>query len=94
MLKNDTLSEYYIKDSIPDTKSINFEQCIIIGNTLTIIALTVMILSILVSFLFDQNFSLTTQVFAHISTIISAGVVKLGYVIRCVGAHGLGHKAY
>jgi len=49
---------------------------------------------ILISFIFEQHFSLAIQIAAHISTIIFAGVVKLGYVIRCVGAHGLGHKAF
>ena len=94
MLKNDTLPVHNINHSTSDIKPINFEQCIVIGNRLTVMALSVVLLSILISFFFDQYFSLTAQVFAHISTIISAGIVKLGYVIRCVGAHGLGHKSY
>jgi hypothetical protein len=34
------------------------------------------------------------QVAGHIATIIFAGLLKLGYVLRCVGVHGLGYKVF
>lgn len=76
------------------TNSINFQQCLKIGNALIIAALLLVTASVLISFVFDEYFSLVFQISAHIGTIIFAGVAKIGYVIRCVGAHGLGHKAY
>jgi hypothetical protein len=108
MAKNNAQLEEYIEENrqvdmkgtnmhgtnIHSAESVNFKQCVTLGNALAIVALSIMILSISMSFFFDQYFSLTSQVAAHISTIISAGIVKLGYVIRCVGAHGLGHAAY
>lgn len=77
-----------------DSNQINYKQCVKVGNALTVTALVFMLSCIFVSFIFEQHFSLTNQVIAHIGTIIFAGVVKVGYVIRCIGAHGLGHTAF
>lgn len=78
----------------PPRSSINFLFCIRLGNTLMISALIFMTISILISYVYTEYFSLSIQITTHISTIITAGIVKLGYVIRCVGAHGLGHKVF
>ncbi|MGB0938621.1 MAG: hypothetical protein ACPGTQ_14265 [Colwellia sp.] len=72
----------------------NFEKCLTIGNSLIAVSLFVMAICILVSFIFDQHFSLTSQVAAHVGTIVFAAFVKIGYVVRCIGAHGLGHASY
>jgi len=90
MMINNTLAE----SSNIDANKINFKKCIQVGNYLIIIAFMTMISCILVTFVFESNFSLMIQIVAHISTIITAAIVKVGYVIRCIGAHGLGHKAY
>lgn len=90
MLKHNTLSN----NLVVDADQINFDSCISIGNYLMIFALITMVSSILISFVFDGYFSLISQIVAHIGTIIAAGVIKVGYVIRCVGAHGLGYKAF
>lgn len=71
-----------------------FHQCIRIGNALIGVASLLVAACILVTFIFDQNFSLTTQIIAHVGTIVFAGILKIGYVVRCIGAHGLGHSAY
>lgn len=90
MLQFNTLSNNLL---IP-TQEINLKKCLRIGNYLIASALFVMAICILVSFVFDQNFSLMSQVIAHVGTIIFAGIVKVGYVVRCIGAHGLGHASY
>jgi len=46
----------------------------------------------LISFPFEQYFTIGSQIVAHISTIIFAAVIKIGYVVRCVGVHGLGSR--
>jgi len=89
------IAQQTISDNLTvNAKPINFELCIKVGNYLTSSALFIMTICILISFAFDQHISLTTQIFSHIGTIIFAALVKIGYVIRCVGAHGLGHKAF
>lgn len=76
------------------TNSINFQQCLKVGNSLIISAILLATVSVLISFVFDEYFSLAFQISAHIGTILFAGVAKIGYVVRCIGAHGLGHEAY
>lgn len=87
-------SNSFSDDLAISTNSLNFTQCLKVGNSLIILALLFVTTSVLISFVFDEYFSLAIQVSAHIGTIIFAGVTKVGYVIRCIGAHGLGHKAY
>ena len=74
--------------------NLNLQQCLKIGNSIITLSLFFVMVCILISFGFDEYFSLTAQISAHIGTIIFAAIAKIGYVIRCIGAHGLGHKAY
>lgn len=78
----------------PSEKQFNFRRYVTIGNYFIVIALIAMACCIAMSFFFEQHFSLFSQVAAHIGTIVFAGVGKVGYVIRCVGAHGLGYKVF
>jgi len=71
---------------------LNFQKCILTGNWLMIISLLIVSTSVLISFPFEQYFTIGSQIVAHISTIIFAAVIKIGYVVRCVGVHGLGSR--
>lgn len=73
---------------------VHLQKHITIGNWLMIISLLVVFSSLLISFGYENHFTIPQQIVAHISTIIFAGAFKLGYVIRCVGLHGLGHTAF
>jgi len=77
-----------------DMTQLNFQKCIIIGNWAMVIALSITVMCLLMTFQFDQYFSIPVQVSAHIATIVFAGVFKVGYVLRCVGVHGLGYKVF
>ena len=77
-----------------DHKQMNFQRCIILGNWMMIITLMVTLGCLYISFVIEQQFSIPVQIAAHITTIVFAGLFKLGYVIRCVGVHGLGHKVF
>jgi hypothetical protein len=72
----------------------NFQKCIIAGNWLMVISALIVSSCISITFAFDDNFSIVSQVAAHISTIIFAGFLKIGYVLRCIGIHGLGFKLF
>jgi len=72
----------------------NYQWCIILGNWSMIIALIITLSCLFISFGIENQFSIAGQIAAHISTIVFAGIFKLGYVIRCVGVHGLGHNVF
>ncbi|WP_426358049.1 hypothetical protein ACPUVO_16640 [Pseudocolwellia sp. HL-MZ19] len=86
---SNALSHHHSKSQVVD-----YALCITLGNYFMVVSLSAMTMSILVSYVFTEYFSLGIQITAHISTIITAGIAKIGYVIRCIGAHGLGHKAF
>ena len=77
-----------------DQAQLNFQKCILIGNWMMLTSLTVTLMCVAITFGFDHYFSIASQVTAHIATIVFAGVLKVGYVLRCVGVHGLGHKVF
>ena len=72
----------------------NYKRCIKLGNSIMIIAFLLLSGALMASFGFSKHLSISIQISAHILTIISAAAFKVGYVIRCVGAHNLGHKAF
>lgn len=71
-----------------------YQSCVVIGNRVMFIAFLIMCSSLILTFGYEHYFNIFSLVVGHILTIVSAGFLKLGYVIRCVGAHGLGHKAF
>jgi uncharacterized membrane protein YqjE len=88
-------AQFSIAKHLPEVKhALNFQKCLILGNTMMLFSFIVIALSITVTFIFDSYFAIPTQVFAHISTIIFAGALKLGYVLRCVALHGFGNKNF
>lgn len=72
----------------------NYAHCINVGNWLMIICGLITALCLFVNFGFDHFFSLGVQIAGHIATIIFAALFKIGYVVRCIGAHGLGHQSF
>lgn len=77
-----------------DQSQINYQKCIIGGNWLMLVSLTITLLCLAMTFGFDHLFHMYLQIAGHILTIVFAGTFKLGYVIRCVGVHGLGYKVF
>lgn len=77
-----------------NNRQLNFQKCIIAGNWLMLCSFIIALICILVTFQFDQYFSIFVQVGAHILTIVFAGVLKIGYVLRCIGFDGLGFKRF
>ena len=73
---------------------LNFQKCVLAGNWLMLTSGLIMASSIMITFGLEQHFSLASQVAGHITTIISAAFLKIAYVIRCVGVHGLGYKVF
>lgn len=74
--------------------TINYDACLSLGNKVMLLCGIATIISLLASFAFDTYVPLQLQVVAHIATILFSALFKLGYVIRCIGAHALGHERF
>lgn len=72
------------------TDSKRFTLVLHSGNAAMLIAVLGMLLSIFVGYAHAEQFSLWTQVASHITLILCATAIKIGYVMRCIGLHGLG----
>ena len=77
-----------------DDNQLNFQKCIFIGNWSMVLSLIVVCTCLLITYGFEQDFTIKSQIVGHISTIIFAALLKIGYVIRCIGVHGLGGKVF
>lgn len=88
-------SQFSIAQQLPNIEhALGFQKCLIIGNYLMVLSLFIVATSIFVTFGYDENFTISAQISAHIATIIFAGLLKIGYVLRCVALHGFGKKSF
>lgn len=88
-------SQFTIASHLPAIENaLNYQKCLLIGNYLMILSFLIVSLAVTVTFAFDESFSITTQISAHIATIIFAGLLKIGYVLRCVALHGFGKRNF
>ncbi len=72
----------------------NYRHCVLGGNWLMIISLLITSGCVTMTFGYEQAFTLPAVIAGHIFTIVFAGLFKLGYVVRCVGMHGLGYQSF
>jgi hypothetical protein len=88
-------SQFTIADQLPlIPNALNFQKCLILGNYLMIFSFLVVTSSIFITFAFDELFAMSVQISAHIATIVFAGLLKIGYVLRCVALHGFGKRNF
>ncbi|WP_159654630.1 hypothetical protein [Vibrio atypicus] len=60
------------------------------SNVALVVTFCAMVVSVLISYPYADLFSLPTQIFAHISTIVIAAFLKVSYVTRCLAQYNLG----
>ncbi len=94
IMSQTTMSQTTLMPTVALSPQVNFRRCVHLGNVLMLISFIVCAISILATFKYDNLISIQVQIIAHICTIIFAGLFKLGYVIRCVGQHGLGKQNF
>ncbi|OUR62775.1 hypothetical protein A9Q74_03635 [Colwellia sp. 39_35_sub15_T18] len=88
-------SQFIIANQLPAIpNALNYQKCLILGNYLMLISFLVVSSSIFITFVFDELFAMSVQIFAHIATIVFAGLLKIGYVLRCVALHGFGKRNF
>ncbi len=62
------------------------------GNQMMAVALVTLLVSIVVSYTHYESFSFSVQMVGHIAIIIAVTAIKIGYLLRCIGRHGLGKQ--
>lgn len=72
----------------------HYLKVVAVANRIMMISLLIFFGCLMASYGFERHISLAAQIAAHLLTIASAAVFKLGYATRCVGAFNLGHKAF
>ncbi|GEB70556.1 hypothetical protein PC2016_0142 [Pseudoalteromonas carrageenovora] len=69
-----------------------FESLLFTANAVLGLSVICIVVSILISYLYAEYFSMQVQISAHMSTIVVAAILKVSYVLRCVAQHGLGQE--
>ena len=88
-------AQFVMPQQLPDVDNAkNYQKCLILGNWLMIFSLLIVAISISINFAFESHFEISSQIVAHIATIIFAAILKIGYVVRCIGLHGFGKKDF
>ena len=88
-------SQFSIANQLPNIEhALGFQKCLVIGNYLMMASLIIVATSLFITFGYDEHFTISAQVSAHIATIVFAGLLKIGYVLRCVALHGFGKRNF
>lgn len=88
-------SQFFIATQLPKIENaLAFQKCLVIGNYLMLLSFCIVVVSIFIAFALDEHFTILAQVSAHIATIIFAGLLKIGYVLRCIALHGFGQRNF
>ena len=78
-----------LENDLGFSQELIFQRLLVISHWSMILGLVFMVASVMVGYVFEEYFSLPTQVVAHISTLLFATLIKLGYVARLVAIHEL-----
>jgi len=88
-------SQFTIANQLPKVdNALNYQKCLLVANYLMLASFIIVSTCITITFVFDEYFAINAQISAHIATIIFAGLLKLGYVLRCVALHGFGERSF
>ncbi len=74
------------------TKAGWYHKIIKAGNLTMLVAGMVLLMAIAASYLYHEHLTLNTQLTGHIVIIVASTAIKLAYIARCIGRHGLGEK--
>ena len=88
-------SHFFVPRTLPDIDhAANQQHCPLIGNWSMILPVTLIAASCLVAYGFELHFSLTAIAAAHVTTIVMAATLKLGYELRCIALRVFGSEEF
>jgi len=68
---------------------VSMQRVLSVANASLLISVLVLAVTVLVCYPYAEFFSLKQQLVGHISIILSATVLKIAYVARCVAQYSL-----
>lgn len=91
--KNSRRNAHLITESShkPSTAQ-HYQRIVRWGNGGMLLSLLLVIVTVLVAYISPESFSIGIQVMAHIVMLLAVTALKITYLIRCVGRHGLGAR--
>ncbi len=75
------------------TLNLQPRRTLALGRAMMIVAALAMVITALIAYPFAMRFTLPAQIAAHLLMPLSAGIFKLGYVVRLAAHHALGNTA-
>jgi len=66
-----------------------FETLLLAANTLLALSMCVLLATVIICYPLTELFSFEMQLASHITMILSATLVKIGYVCRCIAQYEL-----
>ena len=86
--------KFLLSDDRAQLTDFTYENLVDSGNHMMVVSAIVMSLAIIVGYTHDHVFpQMWVQIPTHMSLIVFAGLLKLGYVFRCLGRYGLGERS-
>lgn len=84
-------AQLYIAPRLPSMpNALNYQRALVAGNWLMLASIALISVCISVGYVFEQSFSLPALIAAHLAMIVLAGLVKIGYVMRCIALKAFG----
>lgn len=71
-----------------------FQKCLLTGNLMMLISLFIMIAGTGVAYVMEAQLGLGTLITLHISVILAAASLKIGYILRAIALHSFGRKGF
>lgn len=66
------------------------QWALIVGNWTMLISVACILLAIVLSYGYESSLSIPVLVFWHSMTIVCAGLLKVGYLLRCIALRFFG----
>lgn len=88
-------AQLYIADSLPAiANALNYQRCLVAGNWIMLASVALISACLSVAYAFESQCSLAVLVGAHLAIIVLAGLIKIGYVMRCIALKAFGDKNF
>lgn len=88
------INHFYISQYLPTIEHAkNYQRCLIAGNWMMLMSLMTMLTCIAIAYGFEQHMPMPVLISVHLLIILTAGSLKIGYVMRLTALKAFGIRA-